>query len=386
MASSKKRENGRIQKNIAKVFLAVLVFFLIGNFFMPTKTYSVKDREMLAEKPKLSWNALWTGTYLEEYEAYQKDQFLGKGLLRDLAAPIVRIAGNNAANGAFYGSQRQLFEDIVIPDHDALQKQLDAIGDFAEQNWDVKMSMLLVPDAAEIYTEQLPLATETIDQKSLIQGVKKSIGENVELIDIAQDFEKHANEKIYYQTDYHWTSLGAYYAFQIAAPVLEIPEEGLSNFVSYTVTTNFTGALAAKSGYMEGVDEEISIYVPGSRNIEVVVNYVDEGEKRTSVFDSEKLDGKDKYQVFLGGDYPLVTIRTTADSDRRLLIFKDSAANSFVQFLLPYFREIVLIDTELYDGKASELLRTHQISDVLFLYRGNTFFGKNDLSGVLTGE
>lgn len=386
MANKKKRENGKVQKNIAKVFLIMLVLFLVGNLLIPTKSYSEKERQYLTEKPKLAWNAVWTGTYMEEYETYLTDQFMGKAVFRNLTAPLGRISGNSAVNGIYYGKQKQLMEDIVMPEDESLQETLQAISEFAQENVGVETSMLIIPDAAEIWSEKLPFFTETVDQASLIKRVEKSIEDSVTFIDVSDIFEDHADEKLYYQTDYHWTSLGAYYAFQASTEALEIPAEGLSDFVSYSVTKKYTGALAARSGYLENLKEDISIYVPGGRNVEVVVNYIDEGKKRTSLFNSEELDGKDKYQVFLGKESPLVDIKTTADSDSRILIFKDSSANSFVQFLIPYYREIILVDTELYDGKASELLRTYQVSDVLFLYRGNTFFGENQLSGVLTGE
>ena len=167
---------------------------------------------------------------------------------------------------------------------------------------------------------------------------------------------------------------------------LDIPSEDITDFVSYTVTSDYNGALSARSGYLGGVREEVNIYVPGGRHVEVVVSYPEKEEKRTSVFDSSALEGKDKYKVFLGGDDPVVDIRTTADSDRCILILKDSFANSFVQFLLPYFREIVLVDPQYYEGKAEDLMNTYQITDVLILYRGNTFFTDQYLSGVLSNE
>lgn len=386
MASKRKRENGKVQKNIAKVFLVILIIFLIGNFLMPAKSYSEKEREQLAVRPKLSWTALWTGTYMDDYEAYLEDQFIGKSILRDLAAPLGFVSGSSIANDVYYGKSRQLLEDIAVPEESELRQNLEAISAFAEENSDIQMCMMIVPDAAQIWQDKLPLFAQTADQAGMIRRVQKTLEDQIAMIDVASVFSEHANEKLYYQTDYHWTSLGAYYAFQAAASALDIPADGLSDFVSYTVTSNFTGALSARSGYLESVKEDVSIYVPGGRSVEVVVNYVDEGKKTTSIFSSEELEEKDKYQVFLGEDSPVVDIRTTADNDRKLLILKDSSANSFVQFLIPYYREIILVDTELYEGNAEDLLRTYRISDVLFLYRGNTFFGENHLSGVLINE
>lgn len=70
----------------------------------------------------------------------------------------------------------------------------------------------------------------------------------------------------------------------------------------------------------------------------------------------------------------------------RLLLVKDSYANSFVPFLTPYFREIVLVDPRYYSGTIEDIMDTYRITDVMFLYSGNTFFRDNNLKGVLSGE
>ena len=118
----------------------------------------------------------------------------------------------------------------------------------------------------------------------------------------------------------------------------------------------------------------------------MVVEYPEKKEKRTSLFSSAGLESEDPYRVFLGGDDPLVDIKTTADSNRRLLVFKDSSANCFVQFLTPYYREIILVDPTSCNMSGKELMETYHATDVMFLYRGNVFAEDDSLSGVLTGE
>ncbi len=131
--------------------------------------------------------------------------------------------------------------------------------------------------------------------------------------------------------------------------------------------------------------EQIDIYVPQD-DIQVVVNQVEEKKKITSLYSSDNLKSKDKYMVFLGGNYGLLDIKTTANSTRRLIVFKDSYANCFIPFLTPYFREIVVVDPRYYSGAATDLMSTYGITDMLFLYNANTFFADNNISGVLTGE
>ncbi len=152
------------------------------------------------------------------------------------------------------------------------------------------------------------------------------------------------------------------------------------------MATDFNGTLAAKSGCRMNVKEEIDIYVPKDADNDVTVNYVDEQKKTTSLYEEEQLKTRDKYAVFLGGNTSVIDIRTMAQNRDRLLVIKDSYANCFVPFLTPYFREIVMIDPRYYTGNIQDVMETYQITDVLFLYSGNTFFQDNNISGVLSSE
>ena len=215
---------------------------------------------------------------------------------------------------------------------------------------------------------------------------KKDLGDAVEWIDVATELSKHTNEKIYYKTDHHWTTLGAFYAFQAAAPSLGITDDMSGKYVSYAVTDSFNGSLASKSGMNLKEKEQIDIYVPTEEDTDLIVDYVDEGKRVTSLYNSSALKEKDKYTVFLGGNYSLLDIRTVSTSKEKLLIVKDSFANSFIPFLTPYYREIVVVDPRYYSGTINDLMDSYRISEVLFLYSGNTFFKDNNISGVFAVE
>ena len=174
--------------------------------------------------------------------------------------------------------------------------------------------------------------------------------------------------------------------FQDAAQTFGIEGDVSDDFVSYTVTDSFNGVLAASSGV--GLDERelIDIYVPTEGDDDVIVDYVDEGRKTTSLYDSSKLDTRDKYGVFLGGNTSVIDIKTVSTSQKRLLIVKDSFADCFIPFLAPYYREIVVVDPRYYSGTMDEIMDTYRITDALILYSGNTFFTDNNISGVFSGE
>ena len=215
---------------------------------------------------------------------------------------------------------------------------------------------------------------------------QQRLGDSVNWIDAVSILNNHTSEKLYYKTDHHWTTQAAFYVFRDAAAQLGIEGEAGENFVSYTVSDSFNGALAAKSGVGLSERETIDIYAPTQGDDDVVVSYVDEGRKATSLYDSSKLETRDQYSVFLGGNTSVIDIKTVSASQKRLLVVKDSFANCFIPFLAPYYREIVVVDPRYYSGTMEDILDTYRITDALFLYSGNTFFTDNHLSGVLTGE
>ena len=83
---------------------------------------------------------------------------------------------------------------------------------------------------------------------------------------------------------------------------------------------------------------------------------------------------KDKYQVFMGGNHPIAEIVTQSDTGKVLLMFKDSYANSFVQFLYPYYDKIIIIDPRYYYDDPGQLMGLENVTDVMFLYSANILF------------
>jgi hypothetical protein len=156
-----------------------------------------------------------------------------------------------------------------------------------------------------------------------------------------------------------------------------------TDYDTYTVTTSFQGTLASRSG-SHSVSDAILVMVPKTKMPRYYVYYPDTQTDSTSVYMSEKLSEKDQYQVFFGGNHPSVEIHTTADTGKNLLVFKDSYANAFVPFLIPYYDNIILIDPRYYYEDVRQIIRSAEITDVLFLYSQNTYANDATLTDVLS--
>lgn len=382
----KDRQRKVQEKLVGIIFILTLFLFLIINVIVPDREKSVQENRMLVTKPKFRLSSLISGDYDEKFEAYMDDQFVGRDMWRKLKVTVDRIGGSRLENGVYIGTNGQLLEQIEVADENHLAANIKAIKSFSESQSKIPVRMMLVPDAANVLNHSLPSLAKPEDQTQMFSMVRKDLGDSVEWIDVSTELNKHKTEKIYYKTDHHWTTLGAFYAFQAAAPSLGIDGDLSGKYVSYTVSDSFNGMLASKSGVNFGEKEQIDIYVPTEEDTDLIVDYVDEGKRSTSLYDSSKLKEKDQYTVFLGGNSSLLDIRTVSTSTKRLLLVKDSFANSFIPFLTPYYREIVVVDPRYYSGTINDLMDSYRISEVLFLYSGNTFFKDNNISGVFTVE
>jgi len=382
----KDRQRKVQEKLVGIIFILTLFLFLIINVIVPDREKSVQENRMLVTKPKFRLSSLISGDYDEKFEAYMDDQFVGRDMWRKLKVTVDRIGGSRLENGVYIGTNGQLLEQIEVADENHLAANIKAIKSFSESQSKIPVRMMLVPDAANVLNHSLPSLAKPEDQTQMFSMVRKDLGDSVEWIDVSTELNKHKTEKIYYKTDHHWTTLGAFYAFQAAAPSLGIEGDLSGKYVSYAVSDSFNGMLASKSGVNLGEKEQIDIYVPTEEDTDLIVDYVDEGKRSTSLYDSSKLKEKDQYTVFLGGNSSLLDIRTVSTSTKRLLLVKDSFANSFIPFLTPYYREIVVVDPRYYSGTINDLMDSYRISEVLFLYSGNTFFKDNNISGVFAVE
>ena len=381
-----RKRKGQIENLIGKLFILLLFVFMLVNIAVPDREISEEENRVLETRPSLSMGTVMNGDFMEQWENYQSDQFAGRDFWRSFKVALDRLGGARMENGVYIGKDGQLMEEIEVPDDGQLEANLSALRQFTEDWPDIRTTVMLIPDAACILSDSLPAFAAVEDQRQLFGVAEQRLGDSVNWVDTVSILNNHTSDKLYYKTDHHWTTQAAFYVFRESASSLGIEGEVGDGFVSYTVSDDFNGVLAAKSGIGLSEKETIDIYAPTQGDDDVVLSYVDEGRKTTSLYDSSKLETRDQYSVFLGGNASVIDIKTVSSSQKRLLVLKDSFANCFIPFLAPYYREIVVVDPRYCSGTMEDIMDTYRITDALILYSGNTFFTDNHLSGVLTGE
>ena len=365
---------------LAGVFLLILLVFFLINLATKDRDFSDAENRNLAQKPAFSLSSLADGSYFSALSDYTSDQFFGRDKWMSLKLRAETLMGRKDASGIFLGHDDYLLSAPETPDSDALSRTISTINQFAADHSDLSMRMMLVPDAAMILSDKLPKNAPVRNQLQDISDIADKLSGSIQFLDAASALSSHADEYIYYKTDHHWTSLGAYYAFSACSGQLGIASP-VANYDIYTVSDRFEGTLSSKSGSHKTTDT-VQVYIPQSQ-IRYYVTYSDSSQRICSIYQSSALESKDKYTVFFGGNHPKVEISTTADNQRVLLLFKDSYANSFVQFLLPYYQKIIMIDPRYYYDNLDAILTTENVTDVLFLYSADTFVKDTALADVL---
>lgn len=373
------RQNRAQQGLYLSLLLAVMIiFFSLLNLCIPDRDFSEAENRKLAQFPKLSWQSLTDGSYFEGIDNYLADQFTGRDFWISLRLRYTQLMGQKESNEVLLCDDDYLMEKPVVPDEEAVAKNLTAISDFAARHSDLNICMSIVPTAACVMENKLPANVPIRDQQADITALAEGVS-GVRFADVTEALLAQSNKQLYYRTDHHWTSQGAYFAFLDMADELNIIPVG--EYDIYTVSNDFEGTLASKSG-SHGAEDTVKVYAPKT-DVDYRVTNTETGEVTASLYQRSALNGKDHYTVFFGGNFPRIDIETTANSGRVLLLFKDSYANCMVQFLTPYFDKIVMIDPRYYYDGTDTLIATEGITDVLFLYNVNTFHGDTSLYGVL---
>lgn len=365
------------------VFIAVTAFFFLGSLIARDRTFSDKENRMLEQAPGINGGQIISGRYEEKFETYFTDQFLLRDMWIEMKAGFDRLIGRVESNGVYLGKDGYLIEKFAEPDGKNLKETCSAMGDFAKRYGEVKQYAMIVPNAVEILSDKLPAFAPAADQGRYLDTLGKELEkQGITVLDMRGVLKKNRDKKLYYKTDHHWTTEAAYLAFLEAGKTMGYNGSEIT-FDALPVTGGFQGTLSAKSGFRSGEKEELEVFLPKDGSPSSVVNYVDEQKKTASFYDTGKLDTRDGYACFLGGNHPLIRIETPVQSDKTLLVLKDSYANCYLPFLATQYRKIVAVDPRYYYGDLEELMQVEEIQEVLYLYNANTFFSDTSLQMVL---
>lgn len=361
------------EKIVAILFLTSLWIVFLSIFLTKDNEYSENENRYLTTKPDISMEEVASGKFMDTFETYLNDQFPLRDKWIALKTDIQQLFGKTDINSTYLGSDGYLFEKWTENDfqQENLQKNIESVKNFAQANNDIKGTILIVPTASLPLQDKLPKNAPVFNQNKAFDMIYSNLGKNCEWIDMRPVLEAHKNEYIYYKTDHHWTTFGAYLGYA------EWQRQHGNNvqLSDYNITlaaNNFKGSLYSKVLNRDSALDEIYLYDKIQKpTYEVHYNF---GKTQTdSVYELNCLYEKDKYQVFLNGNHPELTISTNVNNNKHLLLFKDSFANAFIPFLLSDYETIHIIDLRYFKGDLNDYISHNNITEYLFLYNIKNF-------------
>jgi len=348
------------------LFAAVLGGLSLLNALAPSRVFSQNENRYLQQLPELSLTVLMNGSYTAGLDTYVTDQFAFRDVWVGGKALCERLLGKGSSNGIYFAGDGYLIEMFDELDRKMWERNLGYLERFSENaaTLGVPSYVMLTPSASLALADKLPPFAPELDQRALLREAAEVLPG---FVDVGDALAAHSDEYIYYKTDHHWTSLGAFYAYNAWRVQKGLSEKTIEDYRRETLSTGFYGTTYSKASLYTVEADTITAFEPVAPG-QITVEY-NNGEIVTdTLYERSYLEVKDKYSVFLNANQPVVHITTQNDNDKRLLIIKDSYANAFAQLLLSDYEEIFILDLRYYKQSVKDYMEQNRINEALVLY------------------
>lgn len=406
-----------LQYPIAVLFaLFISVFFLV-DVFNSDRAFSEFENTSLAQKPAFSWSSFVDGSFGSKYVKYINEQFLGRDNWISMKAVADMGLGRIESHGVTYGDDHYLMEKLeIVEDQNypanagtnivkqtALDRSNGMVSSFL-QMYDQPITFSLVPNSYAILEDEVPTGFPGADQQAYTQQIYRTLSEvddQLEIVDFSDALSQHKDEYIYYRTDHHWTTLGAYYAYVAYCEQKDLTPVSLEELEENKVE-DFYGTFYSKAKRPSQPADTITWYDVDVDEFAFVANLQQDkqlaqlGEvvqedglellRVDGMMDQRKFEVRDKYAAFMWGNSGYVKIKSSHNLNHqegktsRLLLFKDSYANSMIPYLTYNYDEIIVVDLR-YMAKSTKELMQEEFDDIFVMYNFSTYVsGASDLA------
>ena len=377
------------------LFLALVMLMLGGSSvymrLMPDETYSSSERRMLSKRPKLSKKTVMRGRFQRKYEVYLSEQFPGREHWVALQTKLSRLIGNKDANGVYFGKDHYLLEQYKEQDFDwkKAEENIRYTAEFLQEY--PNANVMFVPVKSSVMADKLPMFAEITGEQRFFDLVSQQIPAEQQ-IEVESVLKEHDAEYIYYRTDHHWTTLGAYYAYEQWAEKMGLSAISRSDYTITDVTDTFLGTTYAKVR-TGGLADTISLY-ERKDGADFQLDYNMGEFESDSFYDLTKLEGDDPYSVFFGGNQAFIDIRADLagkkekakdkkkekkQSEKTLMIIKDSFGNCFAPLAASHYARTIVVDLRSVNIPVGKLLRVYPADDILILYNSVQFMEDDNI-------
>ena len=362
------------------VLFCVFIFgFGIAQFILPDKEFSEQENRYLAQMPELDFGELntlgksgnfFTGEFMEDFEDYIVDQFPLRDWWINLKARSEKLLGKQENNKVYFGTDGQtLFAQYTRPTLEELEKRVGYVNKLADNlsALNVPVYFSLIPDKSFVWADRLPANAPHVDDGSVLTDAEALCGDNVNWIDLSGAL---SGDDAFYRTDHHWSTMGAYQGYLALMTAMNGSVTTL-DYEPVLVSDSFYGTTWSSSGASWIEPDEMYTWVP--EGAAAVTRYPEGKPVPGSLYDLSKLELKDKYSMFLGGNQPLCVLENPDAQNGRLLVVRDSYSDSLAPFLALDYQEVHLYDLRYNRVPITQYVQENGIDQVLVLYSNANF-------------
>lgn len=360
----------------ALIFLAFIGAFFILNLVLPDRQFSEQENRYLQMRPEFSFKSLFSGDYTSKFETYTTDQFTFRDEWITLKAASELALGKQENNDVHLCENGTLIEGFKRPGNSVLDSNMSALNSLVG-NTDAKVYFALIPDKSDLYSSLLPKNAPNDSEKEVIDYCYGQ--SNATNVDMYSALSAHKDEYIFYRTDHHWTSLGAYYCLSALAESMGLPCPALDSYTDrHVVSEEFYGTTWSASGFSWVDPDTMEIFVNAPEGLKVT-SYPQGSPVEGKLYDFSFLEKKDKYSMFMGGNCPMHVIETGNEDKPSLLILRDSYTDSLIPFLLDDFSEIHVLDLRYYRASLKAYIEQNDFDNVLVCYSVSNFCSDSNI-------
>lgn len=327
------------KKDTVLLFFAGALLFCGGLslLFFPTPRFSATENRLLADRPCFTWQALKDGSYTAAWERYAAERMMGRRAMRGVHGAVELALGKCEVSNVLLCRDGSLAKRLEVNER-IYQKNLNALATLTTKAKETgsTLTVAIAPRRIDARADVLPSLYRQSDDNMPHIKLSEQLPQALPLDHITEDAQ-------WYRTDHHWSTAGAFAAYQAIVTQLGLTPYGETDFSRETVSSSFWGTTDAAAGFLDISPDTIELWrYKGDEAL--LVTKDGKPAAFTGLYDFSRLSTRDGYAVFLGGNDGIAEI-TMGESDTRptLLVIKDSFANSVIPFLARHYR-IIAID------------------------------------------
>ena len=418
--SYRKRINKKTRKIQFASFLVLLAVGFILSLIIPLRpSYSESEKRELTAFPSFSFKTLWNGTFFDGINMWFSDTFPFREAL----------VGANSRIHALYGFGDRIYgltdvkvddipdetdtpaaptidifepEDIdenlggtitakdgvvqnlgviVIVDDAAYElysfsksiaDKYAAVVNYTAQELDGTANVydIVVPTSVDITMPDAErVKASSSSQADAMRYIFSCMSPKVHSVNVYNTLRAHRSEYVYFRTDHHWTTLGAFYAYQELCKTMQRTPKALEDYTQHTFS-GFLGSFytqTKKSKKLAANPDTVYAYEPKG---DIQLTYYDKkgvANEWKVISDVSDWASTSKYSTFIGGDNPYTLITNESAEEKSCLVIKESFGNAFVPFLVSDYSDVHVIDYRYWNGKIPQYVRDNNIDDVIFI-------------------